>query len=434
MKFYSRNLMNEIKKWLDRREIIAIKGPRQSGKTILLNMIKNFLINQKKINPENIIYITFEDRDILDSFSRDPKQYIKGYMTDLDKKRYYFLMDEFQYVNDGGQKLKLLYDLFENIKFIITGSSSLELTSNTAKYLVGRMFSFYLYQFNLDEFFLTKEKNIYNIYRQNSEIFRDFIINGKDFNKKEDIFEKDFSRYFEEFILYGSYPEVLKTENIETKRIIIKSIYDTYITRDIIELLKIGDISGFRTFISLLANNIGGLINYNNLATDSQSYFQQIKHYLSILEETFVIRILRPYFSNKVTELKKNPKVYFVDSGLRNHTINNFNEINLRSDKGQLVENAILSELWQMSIKQDIKFWRTISKAEVDFILETEKGLVPIEVKYSKLKSPKISRSFRNFINEYSPSRALILTKAYWDKIRIGRTIVGFIPVWYIKS
>ena len=90
MEFYNRNLMDEITKWLDRREIIAIKGPRQSGKTTLLNMIKHYLINTKKIDPNNIIYITFEDRDILDSFSKDFKQYVKSFIDITNKNRVFF--------------------------------------------------------------------------------------------------------------------------------------------------------------------------------------------------------------------------------------------------------------------------------------------------------------------------------------------------------
>lgn len=138
MEFFHRNLIDELEKWLDRKEILAIKGPRQSGKTTLLNIIKDYLINTNKAKAEHIIYITFEDRDNLDSFSRDPKGYINSYIADNKNERFYFLIDEFHYLKDGGQKLKLLYDLYENLKFIITGSSSLELTGSTAKYLVGR--------------------------------------------------------------------------------------------------------------------------------------------------------------------------------------------------------------------------------------------------------------------------------------------------------
>lgn len=431
MKYLHRNILDALIKWLDRREILAIKGPRQSGKTTLLNMIKDYLVNTEKVGRENVIYLSFEDRDILDAFFRDPKSYIKSYIADNKNKRFYFLIDEFHYLKEGGQKLKLLYDLFENIKFVITGSSSLELTGNTAKYLVGRVFSFHLYQFSLSEFFETKERNLYNLYREKAETLREFIKTGRDFDVKEEIFERDLTRYFEEYVIFGGYPEVIKTDDIEVKQMILKNIYDTYITRDIIELLRIGDINNFRTIATLLANSIGDLLNYNTLAADGKSYFRQLKHYLSVLEETFVIRILRPYYSNMTTELKKNPKVYFVDTGLRNYIIRNFNETGLRADSGKLVENVVLSEFYQ---KEDsvVKYWRTAGGAEVDFILDSGKEIVPVEVKYSRLRSPEISRGFRSFINQYRPGWAIILTKGFWGKEEINGTKVGFIPVWYV--
>jgi len=431
MRYFHRDLTDELEKWLDRREILAIKGPRQSGKTTLLNIIKEYLINNRKVKSENVIYITFEDRDNLDYFSRDPKGYIKSYIADNKNERFYFLIDEFHYLKEGGQKLKLLYDIYNNLKFIITGSSSLELTGSTAKYLVGRVFLFNLFQFSLSEFLETKERNIFNLYKDNANILKDFLEEGRDFDVKEDIFEKDFTRYFEEYIRFGGYPEVIKTDNLETKRIILKNIYDTYITKDIIELLRIEDISNFRTIVTLLANTMGDLLNYNSLATDGKSYFRQIKHYLSVLEETFVIRIVRPYFSTMTTELKKNPKVYFVDTGLRNYIINNFNELHFRQDTGKLVENIVLSELYQKN-NNLIKYWRTAGKAEVDFILDKKDTIIPIEVKYSRLKSPKISRSFRNFINQYKPERAVVLTRGIWGKMSVNGTKVVFIPVWYI--
>lgn len=430
MEYFHRNLSNELIKWLDRREVLAIKGPRQSGKTTILHIIKDYLINIKKVEKEDIVYITFEDRDVLDAFSRDPKAYVRSYIANKDK-RFFFLIDEFHYLKDGGQRLKLLYDLYENIKFIITGSSSLELTGSIAKYLVGRVFSFHLFQFSLSEFLETKEKNIYNAYRENADILKRFIEDGMDFDIKEEIFERDFIRYFEEYIRFGGYPEVIKTDSVEAKQIILKNIYDTYITRDIVELLRIGDTSGFRTIVALLANRLGDLLNYNNLTTDAKSYFRQIKHYLSVLEETYVIRILRPYFSNMSTELKKNPKVYFVDTGLRNYIIKNFNEPGLRPDGGKLVENVVLSELCQKEIGA-IKYWRTAAKAEVDFILTNREDIIPLEVKYSRLKSPEISRGFRNFINQYKPKRAVILTKGFWGKTEINGTRIRFAPVWYV--
>jgi len=123
MDYLGRDIIAELEKWLERREIIAIKGPRQAGKTTILKMLKEYLIEHKKVPAANIIYMNLEDRDILDIFSKDPKEYVRSYLLTGAKEKVYFLIDEFQYLKDGGQKIKLLYDTFEGVKFIITGST-----------------------------------------------------------------------------------------------------------------------------------------------------------------------------------------------------------------------------------------------------------------------------------------------------------------------
>ncbi|MGC8779188.1 MAG: ATP-binding protein, partial [Candidatus Caldatribacteriaceae bacterium] len=285
-------------RWLDRREIIAIKGPRQSGKTTLLRMLQDHLINKKKVEAARVFYFTLEDFDILEALVRDPKVFIRSYIGRGTHERYYFFFDEFHYVKEGGQRLKLLYDLFENVKFIITGSSSLELTGSTSRYLVGRVFSFQLFPFCLEEFFATREPHLFNLYKENNEILTSFAFQGKEFDLRAEIFEKEISREFEEFVRFGGYPEVVKAPDLETKQMILKNIFDTYITKDIIGLLRLGDISTFRSIVVSLANTLGGLFHYASLAADGRSHFRQLKQYLSVLEETYVIRMLRPHFGN----------------------------------------------------------------------------------------------------------------------------------------
>lgn len=432
--YFSRVLLKELKKWIERREILAIKGPRQSGKTTILKMLKDWLIEEKGARPENIIFVTLEDRDILEKFSLDPKSYLKSFIGEKSNERFYFLIDEFHYLENGGQILKLLYDIFENVKFIITGSSSLELTGKTAKFLVGRVFSFHLWPLSFEEFIEVKSPQLSNVYKERSNLVKSFIFEGNDFSfPQKDIFGKDFERFFEEYSIWGGYPEVIKTNDEETKRIILKNIYDTYISRDIIELLKITDYSRLKTLISLLSSQTGSLINYTSLAQDSQGYFKEIKHYLSILEETYVISLLRPFFKNRASELRKNPKVYFIDTGLRSYILGNFQELLFRPDSGQIIENVVFS---QLKFSQDdqyfIKYWRTLGKAEVDFILGKKNELIPIEVKYSPFESPKVERGFRSFISEYKPKRAIILNKGFWRGLKINSTLVRFIPVWYL--
>ncbi len=248
-----------------------------------------------------------------------------------------------------------------------------------------------------------------------------------------DIFEKDFKNLFEEYAVWGGYPEMVKTKDAETKRIILKNIYDTYITRDIVELLKVADYSRFKVLVAFLSSQIGNLINYNNLTRDAGSYFKEIKRYLSVLEETYIISLLRPFSTSKISELKKNPKIYFIDAGLRNYILGNFQEISFRPDLGQIVENAVFSELrFSQEDLYSIKYWRTLGKAEVDFILEKKNEIVPIEAKYSSFDSPKISRGFRSFISEYNPQRAVVLTKDFWGELKVNSTLIKFAPVWYL--
>lgn len=431
--YLKRELFSHIKKWMNRKEVLAIKGPRQSGKTTLLKMLIKWLEKEKNIEPDNIIFLTFEDKDILEKFSKNPKAFIKSIISHKKNEFFYIFIDEFHYAKDGGQKLKLLYDTNDNIKFVITGSSSLELTGKTAKYMVGRMFSFYLWQLSFQEFIANKSQQLANVYNEYTKYVNDFIFNDKNFQiPRKDIFHKDFEELFQEYAVWGGYPEVVKTDNIKTKKIILKNIYDMYISEDIIDLLKIADYSKFKKVINLLSLEIGNIINFNTLASDSQSYFKEIKHSLSILEETFIISLIRPFFSNKITEIRKNPKVYFIDSGLRNYTINNLNDLSIRADTGHLAENIILTNLTRK--KEDIiaKYWRTLGGAEIDFIIEQIQKLIPLEVKYSAFKSPKVSRGFRSFISEYKPRKAVIFTKNFWGEIKVDTTLIKFVPLWYL--
>ncbi|MBI4163558.1 MAG: DUF4143 domain-containing protein, partial [Candidatus Aenigmarchaeota archaeon] len=232
--------------------------------------------------------------------------------------------------------------------------------------------------------------------------------------------------------VYGGYPEVIKTDDAETKNIVLKNIYETYVTKDIIELLKITDVLKFRNIVGLLASQHAGLLNFERLASDSKSYYREVKRFISVLEETYLVKLLRPYHKNISTELKKNQKAYFLDIGLRNHIIKNFNELKYRPDKGQIAEGLALSGLTSLLPDVEIKYWRTLGKAEVDFIIKIADKTIPIEMKYENFNKPEISRSFLNFISKYKPEIGVVLTKDFWGEKEIGATKVKFIPLCYV--
>jgi hypothetical protein len=432
MEYFERELMASLIKWIDRREIYAIKGPRQCGKTTLLHLLKDYIMRKLGVDEKKIIFLNCDDFDVLEKFNKNSKELVSSYINGSD--RHYFFLDEFQYVKDGGRKLKILYDSFENVKFIITGSSSLELTSKTSKFLVGRVFEFNLYPFSFKEFLNARDKRLAKIHDDRTEKFKGLILEGRELELDEEIFTSDFKNLLDEYVTYGGYPEVVKTPDAETKKMILKNIYNTYIAREVIELLKIQDVFKFRKVVSVLGSQLGGMLNYNELSSSCSSYYQEIIQILDILEETFILKRVRPFYRNLKTELKKNPKVYFIDSGLRNHAINNFTSIEERGDKGEIIENFVLSQLSSLFSEQGftVNYWRTLGKAEVDFVLSSENKIIPVEVKYKEVKKEKITASFRSFLTAYEPKNAVLLTKEYYGKTKIRETNVSFIPVWYV--
>lgn len=368
---------------------------------------------------------------MLEAFEANPKEYIKSYMVSPDN--HYFLMDEYHYVKDCGKKLKLLYDTFENAKFIVTGSSSLELCGAMAKFLVGRVFFFELFPFNFHEFLTAKNPRLANIYREKNSQIKEFILKSTSpIIETSDIFRNEFIPFLNEFLTYGGYPAVIKAKDPETKKIILKNIYDTYVSKDIIEFLKIGDPSKYRCIVRTLAVLTGKLLNYNELSNTCQSYYKETKHTLSTLQETYITQLLQPFHRNPITELKKNPKVYFHDLGLRNHILNNFNPIEKRTDAGALIENHTLLCLRNNFPDKTLNYWRTTAKAEVDFILHLDTEIIPIETKYQTFQRSKISRSLRSFIKTYKPQKALIITKDQWRMEKIENTLIMFVPAHYL--
>ena len=378
MTYIKRLLFDEVKGWMERREIIAIKGPRQSGKTTLLEHIQAWLAEDKGIAADHIIYITFEDRGELDAFSQNPKDFIARQIK--DGKLHYFLIDEAQYCRDLGQKLKLVYDLFRNAKLIITGSSSLELKNQTGKFLVGRMLEFELLPLSFYEYLNYVDTGLAGMYKALNDKISGLVSNGKEFRPTDvkDIFNDELLRHLNDFIKFGGYPAIAVENDREKKPVMLKNLINTYLDKDIASFLHITDTIKFRNLVTAMAASDGSILKLDELANQVGSYFKELTVLEDVLEQTYITRRIRPYHKNLLTELKKAQKIYFVDTGLRNSLIENFSDMDKRPDAGVLAENFVLNELCSCS---KMHFWRTTAKTEVDFVAEG-KELLPIEVKF----------------------------------------------------
>ncbi|MBU0533798.1 MAG: ATP-binding protein [Candidatus Omnitrophica bacterium] len=414
--YIKRELEDKIKSYLNKPEILAVIGPRQSGKTTLLKQIAKPLKKAK--------YIDFEDRDTLNLFNDDIKTFYNLHVKGAE----YLFIDEFQYAKEGGQKLKYLYDTHKT-KIIISGSSVLDLTNQALKYLVGRIFTFQLYPFSFKEFLSFRNPALYeNLYLEVKEkIDNYFADKRKTPPLVSDAVIQEISKYYYEYVIYGGYPRVAIADGKEEKITVLKNIYNIYLLREIRDILQLSTELELQKLIKALALQTGSLVVYNELSQITSLNYKKLLEHINILEKTFLIKKVMPFYRNKRVEIAKSPKVYFCDNGFRNVAIDNFQELVQRTDRGKLNENFVASQL--LKEEDNINYWRTKSNAEIDFILERRGQITAVEVK-STLHSNKTGRALLSFKEKYSPNKMVVLSENYFafDKKRN----VLFMPLFFI--
>ncbi|HDJ96749.1 MAG TPA: ATP-binding protein [Candidatus Aenigmarchaeota archaeon] len=415
MEYYPRKIEEKLDKWLKRKEFILIRGPRQAGKTTLLLRLKEKLKNSE--------YVTLEDPEWRDAFQEDVKGVVE---TFLRRNKSLLLLDEAQYIKDIGEKLKLIYDLYaDKLKVIATGSGSFDVKVNVGKHLVGRVAYFELMPLSFEEFVLWKDKRLYEILRNYIYSFEKFVSTGK-LNVKP-VFERSFRSLLEEYIVYGGFPAVVRENDIEMKKEILKNLEITYLEKDVGFFFGVRQLEKFRRLLKFLSFNVGDILKFSTACSTVGMDYKTLENYLEVLSQTFIIDLVPPFHRNISTELRKAKKVYFFDTGLRNAILNNFVTLDSRKDCGHLLENFVWIQLRQLL--DEVKFWRTTGKAEIDFIGFKENKFFPIEVKTT---GSKTSKSMVRFIETYEPKVAVVFTFSRFGIERIGKTNVAFLPHFFV--
>lgn len=415
---YKRDILAKIEPWYFRPEIIIINGPRQVGKTSVLKLIREDILAQKKIPKENIYYFNLEDLDILTDFNQGPKELLK-YLTVKD--RAYVFIDEIQYLDNPSCFLKYLYDEHrERIKLFVTGSSSLEIKARLQDSLVGRKQIFQLSPLSFAEF-LRFKKNPLEKYWQ-----------------KDDLplaVKKEFIILLNEYLIFGGMPQVVLTQDAAIKEGLLRDYVNFYITKDIRSIAKINDIFAFNQLVKILSSQVGALINLSELTNTISQSRSELKKFLDVLEQTFVIVRLHPWFSNIRSQITKMSKIYFFDIGLRNAVLANFLPMENRTDSGALFENFILNELLNIYEKTQTFFFRTTSKTEIDFIISKRGQAVPLEAKYKSLSEPSEDRGLIYFLSNqknaasqaYLVNLSLDINKSFGQKKVNYSNFISFI-------
>jgi uncharacterized protein len=373
-----RTIYPKLKTYLKKPEIMALIGSRQVGKTTLLKELYSEIKESKN-------FISFDNELVLNQFENNLETFEMVYV----KPYKYLFIDEFQYAKKGGKKLKYLYDKYK-IKIIISGSSAPELSINSLSFLTGRIFVFEIYPLSFEEFLNYKNPSLEKLYLNKVSI--------KDF----ELIKQD----FEEFLLYGGYPQVVLQKNSEEKIFALKNLVGNYLLKEIKDILDYKSSFEFENLLKFLALTDSTILNKSNISSDLGIHILKITEMINVLKNIYILNILTPYTNVKIKELIKSPKTYFLDLGFKNLLINNFNKLDLRTDKGAILENFVLSEYVKKDL--DVKFYNYKNRSEIDFVLNQNSNLLGIEIK-SKLSFLNIQQSFIHFFEKTNSKKIMVL-------------------------
>ncbi|OYT10916.1 MAG: ATPase [Bacteroidetes bacterium 4572_112] len=407
-----RSIKQSIVNSLKLKEVTIIIGARQIGKTTVLKEI----IVDLKFSGKKVVYFNLDIEDDSKHFATQ-QQLLNKINLEVGANEAYIFIDEIQQKENAGKFLKGIYDMDLPYKFVVTGSGSLELKEKISEALTGRKHFIEMKAVSFLEFV-----NFKTYYKYENRI-----------NKFFEIEPQKTTLLLNEYLAFGGYPAVVTEDTVERKLEIMNEIFISYITKDISFLLGVRYPDKFVKMIKLLAVQVGGILNYSQLAQDIGIRVETLKTFLWYAEQTYIISIIKPYYTNQKKEITKSPTVYFNDIGMLNFSRNSFSINNI---DGMIFQNfifTIIDEKYKQGLSE-INFWRSKDKAEVDFVVHTQDGVLPIEVKYKDMKKSAITRSFRSFVSNYKPNMGVFVNLGYRNSLNIADTTVDFIPYWELYN
>ncbi|HFC36158.1 MAG TPA: ATP-binding protein, partial [Candidatus Moranbacteria bacterium] len=397
----NRKIFPKIWKEIDSHHIILLNGARQVGKTTLMKMVREKLISERNISENKILWFDLEQTDDLEQWKtqRDALNILPLKNT---SGKYYLFIDEFQRSPEIGSTLKVIHDHYPHIKPIITGSASWYL--NIDESMAGRKIVIPIWPLDFEEF----------IDWENEEKTKRFISLLQDSGHLPAGLIESVNQKLVSFLTFGGYPEVNNLDNVEEKISTLKDLVNSYLTRDIkIWNYKANSLQ-VKKLLALLSSLVGNLLEKQKLSVNSELNRVALENRLELLQNTFILHLLHPFSTNKTKELTRNPKVYLIDCGLRNYLLDNFSILPKTTDFGSLAENFAVTELLKnISVLEQVYYWRTRQGQEVDIILKRKNQLIPIEVKGGNQVT--IPSGLKSFIRNYQPKEAYVLN---WSIIK----------------
>jgi len=376
-----RKLFSKIVKDINVKQITSLIGLRRTGKTTILKQIINHLIESGNVKRENLLFYSFDEEQ--PKIEEIIKEYgiILGREIFNAKDKFYIFLDEIQKLKDWQNQIKYFYDNYQNLKFFVSGSSSLFIKKHTRESLAGRIYEFILNPLSFEEFLIFKEK--------------------ENLIKKKNLFKNDLER---EFLLYQKRQFIdIIDESEEGVSRYVKSMIEKIVYQDVPKVFPIEHEDLLIRILKVIASNPGMFSNYENLSKEIGISKITLSNYFFYLEESFLIKKLYNFSRNRLTSEKKMKRFYLTTTSF-------FPFLNNNIDRTKLIENLIVSFV-------DAKFfWRTPQKYEVDIILEKGNKIVPLEVKYKNNITNKDTKNLLRFCKKFKVKNALMITKNKIDK------------------
>lgn len=347
-----RYLFEPLQNRIGSGKAIVLTGPRQVGKTTLI---------EKVLQSTEYLLLDGDDpatRALLKFPTTERLRTIIGKYKNV-------FIDEAQRIEGIGLTMKIITDRFKNVNLFVSGSSSFDLSQEINEPLTGRKWEFRLFPVSWEEFerhygFLNAEQQLENR------------------------------------LLFGFYPDVLNHPGAEVS--VLKNLVNSYLYQDILAMGGIRRPEVLDKLVQALALQIGSEVNYSELAQIVNVDKNTVSRYIDLLEKGFIIFKLGSFSRNLRNEIKTSKKIYFFDNGIRNMVIGNFNPLSLRSDKGALWENFLISErIKQLEYKESLArsyFWRSSQQQEVDYVEDKAGQLTGYEFKWIARKGLKLPRTF----------------------------------------
>ena len=382
-----RLIENHVYEMLGRpHKAILILGARQVGKTTLLGSLQKRLESQG----ESVRYLNCdleEERRAIDTTSR-------LLLDRLTAGKEALFVDEIQRLENPGLTLKILVDLYPHLKILVTGSSSFEMRNRLSEAMTGRYIDFLLYPISVLEAL------------EQAGMGSDPALQ----KPAADVLLGDVLRY-------GLYPEVYLEPNPAVKQILLAKLVESYLFKDILAFQRVRYSQKIVDLARALAYQIGSEVNENELANRLKMDRKTVLSYIDILEQAFVVTRLGPFSRHPRREIGKQSKIYFLDLGIRNALIGDFNDLSLRPDRGALWENFLIVERYKWFSNQGRRvqgrFWRTYGGAEVDYIEESHSGKIQAyEFKYG---CAELGRGADSFVRTYHSAVRLVNQENYLD-------------------